>query len=260
MHAQTTALLRLETDLRRAVERQEFCLYYQPIVELASGRTLGFEGLLRWHHPERGLIAPDEFLTLAEESGLIIPISRWVLDEVCRQAQQWQATFGATLPISINLSGKQLLRPDLPSLIAETLQHYNLATGSLWLEITEDQIMQNAKTSIDILSQLNKLGVKLYLDDFGTGYSSLSLLHQFPVDALKIDRDFISGLEKSDVIVKTIVSLAHNFGMKVIAEGISSGEIAEKLKALGCEYGQGYYFARPVAASEIASWFNLLAV
>jgi diguanylate cyclase (GGDEF)-like protein/PAS domain S-box-containing protein len=251
MHAGAIALLQLETDLRRAIERQEFRVHYQPIVSLKSGRINGFEALVRWQHPDRGLVSPIEFIPVAEETGLIVAIGLWVLREACRQMHEWQVQFPANPPltISVNISGKQFLQPDLSEQIKQILQETNLDPRSLKLEITESAIVENAESAAIMLSQLRSVGIQLYMDDFGTGYSSLSYLHRFPMDTLKIDRSFVNrmGVDGENLeIVRAIVTLAHNLGMNVTAEGVETTEQLALLKALKCEYGQGYFFSKPV--------------
>lgn len=251
MHTSAIALLQLETDLRRAIDRHEFRIHYQPIVSLFSGRINGFEALVRWQHPDRGLVSPTEFIPVAEETGLMIPIGWWVLREACRQMHVWQVQFPANPPltISVNLSGKQFSQPDLSEQIKQILQETSLDPRTLKLEITESVIMENAESATIMLSQLQTLGVQLYMDDFGTGYSSLSYLHRFPIDILKIDRSFVSRMGVDDEnleIVRTIMTLAHNLGMNVTAEGVETAEQLALLRALKCEYGQGYLFSKPV--------------
>ena len=253
MHARAVAVLRLENDLRREVERNEFLVYYQPIIALETNRITGFEALLRWQHPERGLISPAEFIPLAEETGLIFEIGRWVLNEACRQTQQWQQLGPRQLKISVNLSSKQFSLPNLIDQIKETLTATQLDPHCLELEITESVVMENAEAAATMLKQLRALGVHLSIDDFGTGYSSLSYLHRFPVSTLKIDRSFIGRMgaagENSE-IVRTIITLANNLGMQVIAEGIETEAQLAQLRALKCAYGQGYLFSRPVDAEQ----------
>ncbi|GIX45917.1 MAG: two-component system response regulator [Candidatus Tectimicrobiota bacterium] len=253
MHASTLARLQLETDLRLALERQEFCVYYQPIVSLATGHIAGFEALVRWQHPKRGLVSPAEFVPVAEETGLIVRIDQWVLREACRQLLAWQAQFPQQprLQMSVNLSALQFRRTDLVDLIGDTLQEFGLAPQSVKLEITESMIMDDATAATSSLERLHARGIQLCIDDFGTGFSSLSYLHRFPFKTLKVDKSFVSCLgtsNESAEIVRTIVTLAHHLGMEVIAEGIETAEQLAYLKSLGCEYGQGYYFARPLTA------------
>jgi EAL domain-containing protein (putative c-di-GMP-specific phosphodiesterase class I) len=241
----------METDLRRAIERQEFQIYYQPIVSLLTGRITGFEALLRWHHPKRGLVSPTEFIPTAEETGLITPIGWWTLGEACRQLKVWQEQFPSTQPLTmnVNLSCRQFTQPDLLEQIDKVLQETELAIGSLKLEITESVVMENPDLVKDVLLELKKRKIHLCIDDFGTGYSSLSRLHHFPISTLKIDRSFVSrigALGENSEIVQAIVTLAQTLSMDVVAEGIEVSEQVSPLIALQCEYGQGYFFSRPV--------------
>lgn len=253
MHENVMAKLKLETDLRLAVEREEFCLYYQPIMSLKNNRLTGFEALIRWQHPERGLVSPNDFIPTAEATGLILLIGNWVLNEACRQLRQWQHGRRGEQPlsISVNLSAKQFSQVDLVRQIESVLERTGLDARSLKLEITETAVMERAEEAVAMLGQLKALGVKLHIDDFGTGYSSLSYLHRFPVDELKIDRLFVSRMgadDESSEIVATIIQLAHNLGMKVTAEGVETIEQLAQLRSLSCEYAQGYYFSKPVIA------------
>ena len=253
MYTRAVSRLKLENDLRRAIEREEFCVYYQPIVDLKTSVLSGFEALARWQHPERGLLSPAEFIPVAEETGLILPLGQWVLEEACRQLRVWQRQSEAArmLTISINLSAKQLSQPDLCGEIQHALAVTDLDPRSLKLEITESVVMDNADLAISMLNKLRNLGIQLSIDDFGTGYSSLSYLHRFPVDYLKIDRSFISGMDFGDEnleIVRSITMLARNLGMEVIAEGIETKEQLAQLRALSCRFGQGYIFSHPLAA------------
>jgi diguanylate cyclase (GGDEF)-like protein len=251
MHARAMNRLGLERDMRRAVERGEFFLQYQPIVSLATGSLRGFEALVRWQHPERGLIPPAEFIPIAEETGMIIPLGKWVLGEACRQMSRWQklSSLDGPLPVSVNLSGKQFLQPDLLEQIQEVLRETGLDPRGLKLEITETVVMENIETATHTLEQLRALGVELSIDDFGTGYSSLSYLQRFPVSTLKIDRSFISRMSESDgtaEIVRTIAKLAQTMGMDVVAEGVETESQRAQLRDFECELGQGYYFSRPM--------------
>ncbi|MBW4465749.1 MAG: EAL domain-containing protein [Pegethrix bostrychoides GSE-TBD4-15B] len=251
MHQQAMTLLHLEADLRRAIERQELLLFYQPILALNSQRLTGFEALLRWQHPTRGLLLPADFIPVAEETGLIISIGWWVLREAAAQMQQWQSEFDfdSSLTMSVNLSGKQFAQPDLVSRIAAILQETGLEPQRLKLEITESVIMTNADAAAQMMQQLKAIGVQLAMDDFGTGYSSLSYLHRFPIDTLKIDRSFInsadSDLEKLE-ITRTVIALAWNLGMNVVAEGVETDRQMAQLKLLKCELGQGFLFSHPL--------------
>ena len=255
MHTRAVALLQLETDLRWAIERGEFRLYYQPIVKLDGGNIVGFEALIRWQHPQRGLVSPAEFVPIAEETGWIVPIGKWVLEEAYAQLARWQAEVGLAKPLSmsVNLSGKQFSQPDLISIIESVLRESAIAPGNLKLEITESAIMEDAQTVTNRLLELRELGVKLGLDDFGTGYSSLSYLHRFPLDTLKIDRSFVARLledGENREIVRTIVTLGKNLGMDVVAEGVEEAQQLRDLRGLDCQHGQGYFFARPLPADE----------
>jgi len=251
MHAQAVAMLRLETDLWRAVERNEFRLYYQPIISLPDGKIDGFEALLRWQHPKRGVLLPGAFLALAEETGLMVAIGRWVLHEACRQMREWQQKFAAhrSLSISVNLSAKQLAQPDLAEQVERILEQTGLDAGSLILEVPESLIIAPSENASEMLVKLKGLGLALHMDDFGTGHSSLGYLHRFPIDALKVDRSFIAKMgsdHQSWEIVRTIIMLAHNLRMDVIAEGVETGEQLTRLKSLHCEHWQGYLFSKAV--------------
>jgi diguanylate cyclase (GGDEF)-like protein/PAS domain S-box-containing protein len=266
MHKRAVALLQLETDLRRAIaissslippSQPEFRIQYQPIVTLATGQISSFEALVRWQHPERGLIPPTEFIPLAEDTGLIVPLGQWILTEACRQLHQWQQQFSPLpLSISVNLSTKQFSQPSLIEQIRQLLSHAELQPSqlNLKLEITESAIMENSEAARTMLEQLKAMGIQLLIDDFGTGYSSLSHLHRFPIDTVKIDQSFISQMStdsESAEIVRAIVSLAHNLGMNVIAEGIEQAEQLRQLRDLGAEYGQGFFFAKPLDPDEV---------
>jgi len=251
MRAHAAARRESETGLHRALERQEFRLHYQPIVSLATGRLAGLEVLLRWQHPQRGLIPPAEIIPIAEETGLIIPIGQWVLREACRQVSAWQAQFPTDPPltVSVNLSGRQFAQPDLVEQIEQILQETGLDAGSLRLEITESVLMEHAESATTTLSQLRGLGVRVQLDDFGTGYSSLGYLQHSSLNTIKVDRTFVGRMDvdgDNSEVVQAIVALAHNLGMDVIAEGVETAEQLAQLKALECEYGQGNHISRPV--------------
>ncbi len=253
MHVRNMNQLRIETDLRHAVERREFEVLYQPIVDLFDGSICEFEALIRWRHPEHGLILPDEFVNAAEETGLIVPIGTWILGEACRQVAEWQDLSSRMLSISVNLSAKQLMHPSLMEHVRDLLGETGLEPGQLKLEVTESTVMEHSERSLKVLEELSTLGISMSTDDFGTGYSSLSYLQRFPFDRLKIDRSFIDKMnkdEKSAAIVKTILMLGENLGIDVVAEGIETEEQLERLRMLGCRLGQGYLFARPVEAAE----------
>lgn len=256
MYAQVTKLLELEMDLRRAVERQEFQVYYQPIVLLETCKIIGFEALVRWQHPQHGLVPPDSFIPLAEETGLIIPIGYWVLGEACRQMRAWQIQFPTDPPltISVNLSTKQFLQPDLIEQINRTIQETGLEARNLKLEITESVLMENIQSATLMLLQLQQMNIQLHLDDFGIGYSSLSYLHRFPSKALKIDRSFITKIGANGEnleIVQAIVTLAQGLNIDVIAEGVETLEQLAQLRAMKCKYAQGYFFSKPVDSKSI---------
>ena len=271
MRDRVVARLQLETELRRAIERQEFRIQYQPIISLSTGRVVGFEALLRWQHPERGLVYPPEFMPLAEEIGLSIPIDQWVLQQACYQTQQWQQQFlpyptvrddlpgssedattsTQSLTVNVNLGNPQFRQPELPRYIHQILQENNLDASNLQLEITENVIMQNDAAATAMLLQLRDLGIQLLIDDFGTGYSSLGRLHRFPINMLKIDRSFVSNIGASQAsleITETIVTLAQKLGVDVTAEGVETAEQLRQLRALNCDYGQGYFFSPPLDA------------
>ncbi|HKV42384.1 MAG TPA: EAL domain-containing protein [Blastocatellia bacterium] len=254
MHASAMNRMRIETDLRRAIERQEFILHYQPIVSLDTGNLTGFEALVRWRHPEKGLIPPDTFIPVAEESGCIVPMGLWVMREACSQMKLWQEQFSMpnTLSVSVNLSSRQFGHADLLEQVIDTLQSTGLEAGMLKLEITESAVMDNIEVATIILEKLQAIGVELSIDDFGTGYSSLSYLHRLPIDTLKIDRSFVSRINENSEnkeIVRTIILLAQTLGKGVVAEGIETKEQLELLRELKCESGQGYLFSRPVDSS-----------
>jgi len=254
MHARAIARLQMETELRRALERGELRVHYQPIISLDSGRIAGFEALVRWQHPERGLLPPDQFISLAEETGLILPLGTCVLEEACRQLRRWQDAGGegAALTMAVNLCARQFLQADLPERVARVLAETGIAPGTLKLEITESVLMQHTEAVTATLHRLKALGVQLHIDDFGTGYSSLGYLHRLPLDALKIDRSFVIGGEGANLpLVRTIVALAHALGVAVVTEGIESAEVLSELRSLNCEFGQGYLFSHPLPGPEI---------
>lgn len=251
MHTDALARLQLETDLRRAVEQGEFRLHYQPLVSLRTGRITGLEALLRWEHPLRGLVQPSEFIPIAEETGLIIRIGRWVLTEACRQLAEWQKAHPREEPLSIgvNLSVKQFSQPDLLDQLASVIRTSGIAPGCLRLEITEAALIDKGGAAMPLLTQIKQLGAQVYLDDFGTGYSSLIYLHRLPIDAIKIDRDLVSTMDTDDKnlrLVRTILTFAQIIGVRAEAEGISSAEQLRELRALKCEHGQGYLFSAPI--------------
>src|ERR1051326_4909357 len=243
--------LQLEMDMRQGIDQHQFCLHYQPILALSPHRVVGFEALVRWSHPERGLLNPEEFIPIAEETGLIVPLGSWILREACRQMSAWQTKFPADPPISVNvnLSSKQFLRSDLAAEVASLLNETGLDARSLKLEVTESAIMDDAEAASDILSQLRSLGVQVCIDDFGTGYSSLNYLQRFTVDTLKIDGSFVKHMgetEENRRLVQSIVDLAHNLSIKVVAEGVETESQRQELQDLQCEFGQGFLFSRPI--------------
>lgn len=252
--------LQLETDLRLAVQNQEFYLNYQPIISLCTGKMAGFEALVRWHHPQQGFISPGEFIPMAEETGLIVPIGIWVLREACQTMQSWVEKFPELkLHISVNLSVKQFRQPNLIEAIDQILAETKLNSEYLKLEITETAIMDNAESANRLLKQLRARKIKLSLDDFGTGYSSLSYLHRFHLDTLKIDRSFIGNISddrESLEIVEAIVTLAHQLKMDVVAEGVETLMHFNQLRTLGIEFGQGYFFAKPLDAESAEAFIR----
>ena len=258
MHTQALRRLELENELRLAVEREELRICYQPKVMLSTGIIVGMEALVRWDHPRFGLMGPDEFIPLAEEVGLIVPLGRWVLEEACGEARRWQEQYPAAPPLvtSVNLSMGQFQDSNLVPEITEILHQTELDPSCLELEITERVVMDNVQYAIDVLESLKKLGIKVALDDFGTGYSSLAALRRFPLDALKIDKEFVDGISKSHqdtAVVQLVIELAHAMGMQAIAEGVETVEQLTQLRDMGCDQAQGYYFWEPLAGEEAAA-------
>ncbi len=259
LHAGALARVHLESRLKVAVQRDEMVLYYQPIVSLETGNILGFEALIRWEDPDRGMVFPDEFVPVAEETGLIVPIGWWGLEEGCRQLKEWQDRFPRDVPLTmaINISAKQFEQPDLVDQIATQLSRHEIPPASLHIEITESSLMSHVNGSSAVLQQLWDRSLRLHIDDFGTGYSSLSYLCRLPLHTLKIDRSFVDQMGNADSdleIVKTIVRLAKNLGLSIIAEGVETEEQLKMLIGLGCEEAQGFLFSRavePKAAEEL---------
>lgn len=243
-----------ENSLRHAIEQEEFVLYYQPQVDISTGRIVGTEALIRWHHPNKGIIRPDEFIPLAEKSGLIVPIGEWVLKTACRQNKMWQECGYSPMTVSVNVCACQFKQMDLVQVITGLLKEAELEPKWLELEITESVAMENFNLTIKTLNKLRELGVKISLDDFGNGYSSLNYLRQLPIDTLKIDKSFVQSLTSSKddrVIAKAIIEMAHSLGLSVTAEGVDGYEQLSFLKSKGCDRGQGYLFSRPLPASRI---------
>lgn len=256
MHQQALLQHRLETDLRHALDAQEFYLCYQPIVSIEDSRVSGFEALIRWAHPERGIVYPDDFIRVSEETGLIVPIGWWGLAEACRQIKQWQRMFPMTPPlsVSVNVSGKLFLTGDLPKRLQALLEEWQLTPDSLRLEITESVVMDHGDIVMDSLLALRALGIQLQVDDFGTGYSSLSYLQRFHYDTLKIDRSFVTSMSDkvdSSAIVEAIVTLGNTLGMRVIAEGVETPEQVRRLRAMKCPEAQGFWYSRPLPEQEV---------
>jgi EAL domain-containing protein (putative c-di-GMP-specific phosphodiesterase class I) len=256
MHATVVERLDLAADLSRAIQQGQLHLCYQPEIELRSGRIVGLEALVRWQHPRRGMVPPDQFIPLAEETGSIVSIGDWVLREACRQVKVWQERWPETPPltIAVNLSARQLQHLGILDEVQAGLAAADLDPHSLVLEITETAIMAQPDAAITILTKLRRHGVRLALDDFGTGYSSLSYLQRLPVDILKIDRSFVSGVAggtEDSALARAIVTLGQTLGLEVVAEGVETAEQLAALRELGCQLGQGYYFARPLGPAAV---------
>jgi diguanylate cyclase (GGDEF)-like protein len=254
MHDRALKRLSLENNLRRAIEQEEFVIYYQPQVSADGSKFIGMEALVRWNHPKMGIVPPSEFIPIAEETGLIVPLGDWILRSACAQSKRWQRLGLPALRLSVNLSLRQFQQNNLVETVSAALLESGLEPEFLELELTESAIMHDAKQAIDILQQLRALGIKISVDDFGSGYSSLSYLKTLPIDVLKIDQTFVRDIttDLNDVaIVKTIVSLAHNLNLKTIAEGVETAEQAAVLFALGCDEMQGYFFSKPLRAADL---------
>jgi PAS domain S-box/diguanylate cyclase (GGDEF) domain len=261
MHEDASKQLQIETEMRRALEKGEFCLYYQPIVQLESNRLVGVEALVRWNHPTRGTVSPMEFIPAAEENGLILPLGSWILSESCRQLREWQKRnpLASRLTVSINLSFKQFSQLDLVREVSSIIEKTGVDPRCLKFEVTESHIMENSEIAVAIMNRLREIGAEISLDDFGTGYSSLSYLHRLPIDYLKIDRSFVTRMIESREnaeIVRTIIKLGQNLKMKVIAEGIETPEQLEQLQSLNCEFGQGYLFSKPLESEAAAAFIG----
>lgn len=256
MHAEALTRLQIESDLRHALDRNEFFLHYQPIVSLDDGRIIGMEALVRWQNAERGVVSPATFVPVAEDTGLVVPLGRWVLEEACRQGRIWQARYEASRPfaMSVNLSVREFAQPDLVRRVDAILAETGFPASHLNLEITESAIIGQQHPAIETIQELRQLGVRIHLDDFGTGYSALSYLHRLPLDAVKVDRAFTSSIDSEErpmQVMRAIVSLAHAIGLEVVAEGVSSPRQLALLREMGCDLGQGFLFARPGSADDI---------
>jgi diguanylate cyclase (GGDEF)-like protein/PAS domain S-box-containing protein len=259
MNAKSVARLTLERDLRMAIERGEFTLVYQPQADVVSGRTVGVEALVRWNHPQRGLVLPGEFIAIAEETRLILPLGEWVLRTACEQARRWQAGGGPPLRVAVNLSALQFRQRDLAGTVQTILGESGIAPGSLVIEITESAAMLDAELTIDVLSELREMGLRIAIDDFGTGHASLAYLKQFPIDTLKIDRSFVSDMEASRegaAIVTAIIGLAHGLGLEVLAEGVESESQLCRLAACGCDEYQGFLISTPLAPAIVPGFLG----
>jgi EAL domain-containing protein (putative c-di-GMP-specific phosphodiesterase class I) len=256
MHDTALKRLELKASLQRALEHGEFRLFYQPVIELESGRISGVEALIRWFHPERGIVPPLEFIPLAEETGLIVPIGRWVLLEACGYAAQLQAQYPADPPLhmAVNLSARQVARPEIVDDVRQILAETGLDPSTLILEITESVMMQDMEMAIARLTELKSLGVQLAIDDFGTGYSSLNYVRRFPVDILKVDKSFIDGVTdggESSALTAAVIELAGILNLKPVAEGIERADQLERLLDMRCDLGQGFLFAKPLPNTDL---------
>jgi diguanylate cyclase (GGDEF)-like protein len=260
-HRHDAGRLALIGELRRAMDETELVLFYQPKVELQSGKVKGVEALARWHHPERGLLSPDEFIPLAERSNLLRPMTLYLIDTALRQANAWRSK-GIEISVAVNLSMQNMLDLRLPNDLARLLTSWRLPAGSLELEITESTIMADHRRATTILSRLSKMGVRLSIDDFGTGYSSLAYLQELPVDAIKIDKSFVMEMHADPgnaTIVQSTVDLGHNLGLEVVAEGVETVESYNTLAQLGCDYAQGYFLSKPLSPEKMSIWLEVFA-
>lgn len=259
MNARASERLKLESSLRHALERKEFLLHYQPRLDIATGQITGVEALLRWQRPDSGMVSPTEFIPLAEETGLIVPIGEWVLHTACAQNKAWQVAGLPPICVAVNLSARQFQQKNLLETVARVLEEAGLAPNHLELELTEDIIMKDMENTIETLRGLQAMGIQISVDDFGTGYSSLAYLKKLPVDAIKIDKSFVinmKGNKNDEMIVHSAINLAHNLGLKVIAEGVEDQKTRDLLAALGCDAAQGYYMARPMPAADLTRWLK----
>jgi diguanylate cyclase (GGDEF)-like protein len=261
MHARAIARMRVESNLRRALDQNELTLRYQPIMSIQTGKAVGFEALCYWNDPEHGLVSPGEFVPIAEQTGLVVPLGWWALGEALTQLKIWQDKYSADPPwtVGVNVSGVQFAEPDVFEQITGRIEESGLSAENLHLEITETALMNNVDSTLQVLQKLKEASVNLHVDDFGTGYSSLSYLCRFPIDTLKIDRSFVSQMnysEESLEIVRTVVRLARNLGIGLIAEGVESEEQLNLLRELECDEAQGYHFAKPMAVTEVEEWLE----
>jgi diguanylate cyclase (GGDEF)-like protein len=251
--------MQMAHDLRNALENQEFILNYQPKIDGFTSEVIGLEALIRWQHPENGLVPPDEFIPMAEETGMIVKIGEWVLREVCQQLNKWELQGFQLVPIAVNVSARQFSQSDLVEVVSFIVDESGIDPKLLEIEVTETLVMQNPDQTIDILQTLTEKGINSSIDDFGTGYSSLAYLKRFPVSTLKIDREFISDLESgsnSVELVLAMISMAHSMGLKVVAEGVENKEEQEILRKMDCDFLQGYLFSRPLPADELGAWLS----
>lgn len=256
LRGQAIARMEIENDVRLAIERNEFELYYQPKVELKTGRMVGFEALLRWKHPTKGMLPPDLFIPIAEQSGLIIPLGNWVLGQACTEMQRWRERYPELrdLSVSVNVSTLQVKDGDLVARVREALELSGLPPEHLNIEVTESAFLSKTNETTAIFDEIRAMGIELNLDDFGTGYSSLQYLNDLKFDKLKIDKSFLKNIshdEQSNELMRSMVQIAQNLGMMVVAEGVETQDQLDFLCGLGCEYGQGYLFSRPVPVSEV---------
>jgi EAL domain-containing protein (putative c-di-GMP-specific phosphodiesterase class I) len=261
MYERAVSRLELENDLRRAIEQREFVVHYQPIISLETDEVWGLEALVRWEHPERGLLDPGEFVPIAEESGLVVPIGEAVLEEACRRAKGWQEERPHVPPLvmSVNLSARQLSRPDLAETVEGVLRSTGFEGNCLCLDVTETVYVRALEGNTRALDRLRNMGVRISIDDFGTGYSSLSYLKRLPADAIKIDKSFVKGLGEDvedTAIVRMVIELAHTLGVEVVAEGVESRAQAALLAEMGCDMAQGYLFARPLSPEAAAEFLS----
>jgi predicted signal transduction protein with EAL and GGDEF domain len=263
VRAEIIGRLRTENELRRALDAGELRVHYQPIVDLGDRRPVGLEALVRWQHPDRGLLGPGEFIAVAEESGLIGELGLWVLREACRQAAEWQRAFVPDLLLSVNVSGRQVAQPAFPAKVTDIVRASGLAAGSLMLEITESVLIEEADAPMTVLSELRGRDLRLALDDFGTGFSSLSYLQRLPLDGIKIDRSFVAGLgehgSNGAAIVDAVARMAAGLDLRLVAEGVETEAQAARLTELGCTYAQGYLFARPLPAEQVPAYLSRAA-